>query len=165
MVLRNAKPEDLPAILGCIEDAKEYQHALGFVQWHDGYPSKALIESDIESGIGYVFCENDTVLGYCCILFGKDPAYDGIIGAWKTDGDYGVVHRMAFSRHSRGRGLSKVAFAMIKDLLHGQGLDVIRMDTQEENVVMRHVLEREGFVHCGEVAFDNGPKLAYEWIR
>jgi arginine/ornithine N-succinyltransferase beta subunit len=43
--------------------------------------------------------------------------------------------------------------------------DAIRVDTQKENQVMQHILLREGFVCCGLVRFDGGPKLAYEWDR
>ena len=86
-------------------------------------------------------------------------------GAWKTDRPYAVVHRMAFSQHVRRKGLSGKAFTLIKDFCDENGIDAIRVDTQDENKVMQHILEREGFEYCGLVTFDGGPKLAYECDR
>ena len=165
MLLRNAKIDEAKTAFQCIEDARVYHSSFGFVQWHPGYPTLATIESDIEAGIGYVFAEGDIIYGYCCIIIGDEPAYHVIDGAWKTDRPYAVVHRMAFSEQARGKGLSEKAFALIKEFCFEHGIEAIRVDTQDENKVMQHILEREEFAYCGLVTFDGGPKLAYEWDR
>lgn len=112
-----------------------------------------------------MFADNAEIYGYCCIIIGDESAYKVIDGAWKSDLPYAVVHRMAFSQQSRGKGLSEKAFDLIKEFCANNGIDAIRVDTQGENVVMQHVLAREGFAYCGLVTFDGGPKLAYEWNR
>ena len=165
MILRNAYAEEANKAYQCIEDARAYHSLLGFVQWHPGYPTLQTIKDDIEAGIGYVFAEGDKVYGYCCIIIGDEPAYHVIDGAWKTDRPYAVVHRMAFSEQSRGKGLSGQAFTLIKDFCSENDIAAIRVDTQDENKVMQHILEREEFKYCGLVTFDGGPKLAYEWDR
>ena len=88
-----------------------------------------------------------------------------IDGRWKTDKPYAVVHRMAFLHNSRGKGLAGNAFSLIKEFCVENGIEAIRIDTQEENKVMQHLVIREGFQYCGLVTFDGGPKLAYEWAR
>lgn len=163
MQLRKARPEDAIAAYQCIEDAREYHSSMGFVQWHPGYPTARTIEADIQSGIGYVFAEGDKIYGYCCIVIGDEPAYGVISGQWKTNKPYGVVHRMAFAQNARGKGLSGTAMKLIKNYCLKQGIGAIRVDTQEENKVMQHILIREGFAYCGLITFDGGPKLAYEW--
>ena len=165
MILRNAHIEEANVAYQCIEDAKVYHRSFGFVQWHPGYPTLQTIKDDIEAGIGYVFAEGDHVYGYCCIIIGDEPAYHVIDGAWKTERPYAVVHRMAFSEQSRGKGLSGQAFTLIKDFCSENDIAAIRVDTQDENKVMQHILEREEFKYCGLVTFDGGPKLAYEWDR
>ena len=165
MLLRNAKTNEAKAAYQCIEDARVYHSSFGFVQWHPGYPTLATIEGDIEAGIGYVFAEGEEIYGYCCIIIGDEPAYHVIDGAWKTDRPYAVVHRMAFSESARGKGLSGKAFALIKEFCIENGIEAIRVDTQDENKVMQHILEREEFAYCGLVTFDGGPKLAYEWDK
>lgn len=104
-------------------------------------------------------------LDYCCIIIGDEPAYAKIDGAWKSEKPYAVVHRMAFSSRARGGGLSRNAFQLVKDFCRLNCIDAIRLDTQEENKVMQHILSREGFEYCGLIQFDGGPKLAYEWDK
>ena len=163
MTIRNALPGEAASCYQFIEDAREYHHSMGFVQWHPGYPSMETITNDIENDIGYVFVEDEKAIGYCCIIIGDEPAYHNIEGAWKTSRPYAVVHRMAFGAEARGRGLSGKAFSLIKAFCRDNGVDAIRVDTQEENKVMQHILDREGFAYCGLIIFDGGPKLAYEW--
>ena len=165
MKLRKARKEEADQAYRCIEDARAYHRSMGFEQWHPDYPTKQTILDDIDQGIGYVFEKDDRVAGYCCIIIGDEPAYHEIEGAWKTDRPYAVVHRMAFNRDARGGGLSKEAMELIKAFCFENGIHAIRVDTQEENKVMQHILDREGFVYCGLIQFDGGPKLAYEWDK
>ena len=165
MELRLAQQHEAGICYQCIEDARAYHKSLGFEQWHPDYPTRQTIFDDIAQGIGYAFTDDTGVIGYCCIVIGDEPAYHEIDGAWKTDRPYAVVHRMAFNRRARGSGLSHEAFQHIEDYCLMHRIDAIRLDTQEENKVMQHILGREGFEYCGMVQFDGGPKLAYEWDR
>jgi GNAT superfamily N-acetyltransferase len=165
MELRPAQQHEAGMCYQCIEDARAYHKSLGFEQWHPDYPTRQTILDDIAQGIGYAFTDDTGVIGYCCIVIGDEPAYHEIDGAWKTDRPYAVVHRMAFNRRARGSGLSHEAFQHIEDYCLMHRIDAIRLDTQEENKVMQHILGREGFEYCGMVQFDGGPKLAYEWDR
>lgn len=165
MKLRAARAHEAEACYQCIEDARAYHKAMGFEQWHPEYPTQQTILDDIAQGIGYAFVMEQKIIGYCCLIIGHEPAYDLIEGAWKTDRPYAVVHRMAFAHKARGGGLSGQALDLIKAFCLSQRIESIRVDTQEENKVMQHILEREGFQHCGLIQFDGGPKLAYEWDK
>jgi RimJ/RimL family protein N-acetyltransferase len=165
MILRQARKGEARVCYQFIEDARAYHKSMGFEQWHSDYPTLQTVEDDIKNGTGYVFAEGDAPIGYCCIIVGDEPAYHVIDGAWKTDRAYAVVHRMAFGAGSRGKGLSKDAFSLIKELCEKNEIDAVRVDTQSENKVMQHILAQVGFAYCGLVTFDGGPKLAYEWDR
>ena len=165
MKLRLANLNEAEICYQCIEDARAYHKSLGFEQWHPDYPTKQTILDDIAQNIGYVFVKDNEIIGYCCIIIGDEPAYAKIDGAWKSEKPYAVVHRMAFSSRARGGGLSRNAFQLVKDFCRLNCIDAIRLDTQEENKVMQHILSREGFEYCGLIQFDGGPKLAYEWDK
>ena len=157
------KKENLADYYQCIEDARAYHKSMGFEQWHPGYPTQQTILDDINNENGYAFIEGGRIIGYCCIMIGDEPAYHEIEGNWKTDRPYAVVHRMAFSAAARGGGLSKVAIQLIKNYCLQNTVTAIRVDTQAENKVMQHILDREEFAYCGRIHFDGSPKLAYEW--
>lgn len=162
MYIRNALPEEAAVCYSFIEAARQYHKQQGFVQWHPDYPTLQIIERDIAEGVGYVFVEDNQLLGYCCLIIGDEPAYDDIDGAWANDVPYAVIHRMAFGESARGKGISKAAFRLLKQICKSRDIFSIRVDTQSENKIMRHILEREGFKYCGLVQFDGGSKLAYE---
>lgn len=163
MELRKAEPNEAEGCYQCIEDARDYHQSLGFEQWRPDYPTQQTILEDISQNIGYTFVHEKELIGYCCIMIGDEPAYQTIEGAWKTDRPYAVVHRMAFNQKARGGGFSKAAFDLIKALCLSRHISAIRVDTQEKNTVMQHILLREGFQYCGLIQFGGGPKLAYEW--
>ena len=172
MILRKALQEEAAICYSFIEDGRAYHKSLGFEQWRPEYPTVKTIEEDISSGIGYVFAmeqgERDHIgspIGYCNIILQDDPSFAAIDGAWKTERPYASVHRMAFSAESRGKGLAHDAFELIKAYCKEQGIDAIRVSTQEENKPMQRVFAREGFLYCGLIFFNGGPKLAYEWDR
>ena len=75
------------------------------------------------------------VIAYGAVVFDGEPAYDAIEGAWLTDGEYVVLHRMAGS---------------------------MRVDTNFDNRYMLRMLGRLGFVYCGKVRYRSGERLAFE---
>lgn len=163
MELRKARLNEAESCYRCIEDARAFHKSMGFEQWHPDYPTQQTILGDIAQETGYVFVDKDEIIGYCCIIIGDEPAYRNIMGAWKTNRPYAVVHRMAFRRMARGRGLSQIALDLIKRFCLSNQINAIRIDTQGENKIMQHILDRERFQYCGLIQFDGGPKLAYEW--
>lgn len=39
-----------------------------------------------------------------------------------------------------------------------------RVDTDEDNHIMKHILSKNGFTYCGTIWFDNSVKIAYEKV-
>ena len=55
-IIREAKPTDIPEIMQVIEAAKKIMRQSGNMhQWADGYPSEAVIISDMEKH-GFTYC-------------------------------------------------------------------------------------------------------------
>lgn len=159
--LRLARIEEIDFFEQFIKEAVEYQHSIGLNQWNKNYPTVSIIEEDIKKNIGFAFAVDGKPVGYCALIFDGDEEYERIDGKWKTDLPYATVHRIMFGNIGRGKGYAVMAFDLIKNYCKQNGFSVIKIDTKEDNVVMRHVLEKQGFVDCGTVQYD-GPKMAYE---
>lgn len=43
-----------------------------------------------------------------------------------------------------------------------KGISNFRVDTDEANKIMQHVLKKNGFTYCGVIWFDNSQKIAFE---
>lgn len=105
MELRTAAPEDLGKIMELIDQAKAFLKRNGVDQWQNGYPDQTCIEEDIRKGRGYLCIQDQDVVGYVCIDFEGEPAYDTLDGKWLSIQPYVVVHRLALDASVRGRGL------------------------------------------------------------
>lgn len=142
-----------------------------FPQWQEGtYPDAATVEGDIAQGIGYVLCDGGEVVGAVALTTQGEEGYRHIFdGAWLTplDGPYVTVHRIAVSGEHRGKGLSKRIMQEAEALAAQRGFPSVRVDTHEQNAVMRSLLSGLGYRQCGTIILLDGdekgaPRLCYE---
>lgn len=128
-------------------------------QWGTRHPPRALLEEDIPAGRLYV-CEDGTgIYGVFAFIIGEDPTYLKIDdGKWLSDTPYGVIHRIAGKEAGHGVLGEAVGFCT-------ERIPHLRIDTHEDNSVMRHLLPKHGFVSCGTIYIaDGSPRIAYERI-
>lgn len=102
------------------------------------------------------------VVAYGAVVFDGEPAYDAIEGAWLTDGDYVVLHRMAVADGKKGRGVATEFMRRVEAMACGRGTGSMRVDTNFDNRYMLRMLGRLGFVYCGKVRYRSGERLAFE---
>ena len=168
-MIRKTTKEDIKEIMPIFEEARGTIAALGIDQWQNGYPSEEVVLADIEKDQSYL-CELDgKVRGTFAMLENGEPTYDEIFdGHWQTGDDsrdYIAIHRVAISVSSRGSGLSGKIIGYAADFAKEKGRKSLRIDTHRGNVVMRRMLEKNGFVYCGIIYLESGDeRVAYEKI-
>lgn len=114
MRLQIVKKENFELAMNMINAAKQHLKEQGIDQWQNGYPDEDRIRRDIVDQKGYFLSDGIQALGYLCIGFDGEPAYDKLDGKWLSDGQYVVVHRMAFSNQAGGKGISSTAFQLVE---------------------------------------------------
>lgn len=158
--IRKSTKDDIDRILQIFEDAREFMKQTGNPnQWSGGYPPESLILQDIDNGDSYI-CEKDGVIvGTFYYKQGEDPTYKEIYdGQWLDNKPYGVVHRIATAKGTRGVG----SFCL--DWSFNQTKN-IRIDTHRDNLPMQRLLTKQGFKRCGIIYLDNGDeRIAYQKI-
>ena len=168
MLIRKSCAADLPSLMPIFEEARGTIAALGIDQWQNGYPSEQVVLADIEKGRSYLSEFDGKICGTFAMIDDGEPTYDKIYdGEWLTgEGDsYIAIHRVAISVASRGSGLSGKIIAYAEEFAKGLGRKSLRIDTHRGNVVMRRMLEKNGFVFCGVIYLENGDeRVAYERI-
>ncbi len=159
--IRKAAMTDLNDIMQIYAHAQEYMINSGNPnQWGRTYPNIELIQEDINSGIGYVICENDKVHGVFALIEGIDETYLVIEdGKWLNDDPYVTIHRIA------GDGQVKGIFACAVNYCKEMASNV-RIDTHHDNKTMQHLIEKHGFIKCGIIyTRDKTKRLAYQWEK
>lgn len=162
--LRKADAADCDIIWNIIQQAIERRRIDGSTQWQDGYPNLGTVESDIEKGFGYVMTVDGEVAVYTALILNDEPAYSTIDGAWLSNGEFVVVHRVAVDEKFAGRGMVKKLFDLIEDFTKSQGIQSVKVDTNFDNTAMLKILESKGYSYCGEVFLAGGMRKAFEKI-
>jgi predicted GNAT family N-acyltransferase len=168
MIIRQANSNDIDALMLLFEEARATIATLGIDQWQNGYPSRSVVNEDIVKERSFVVEIEDRIVGTFVIITDGEPTYDRIYdGAWltKDSQSYTAIHRVAVSVTRRGSGISTAIIhhaAKIAAFLHRSSL---RIDTHKGNLVMRRMLEKHGFVHCGSIYLEGGDhRVAYETL-
>ena len=136
--------------------------SLNSTQWSDDYPTFETILGDIAKGYGYVLRNDERqTIAYGAVAFNGEPAYASIDGEWPDDLPYVVVHRLAVADEAKRRGIAAIFMRETEKLSLRRGVRSFRVDTNFDNIYMQKVLAKSGFVYCGEVAYERGPRMAY----
>ena len=148
MEFRKSTKSDITKIMDIVKQAQVYFKEQNIDQWQNNYPNEEVINNDIENGESYVMLDENNIIATTVISFTKEKSYENILdGKWITNGDYGVIHRIAVDNTHKGKGLS-----------HS-----IKVDTHEENIPMQSLLKKNGFEYCGIVYLeDGGKRVAFE---
>ncbi|HBI7177924.1 TPA: GNAT family N-acetyltransferase [Listeria monocytogenes] len=158
-----AKEKDILQIMKLIEEAKEFLKQMNIDQWQNGYPDYKCIQSDIREKKAWLIIKNKEILGYACVDFDGEIAYNSLKGKWLSNKQqYVVMHRLTVSNKIKGHGLSTKIIKFIEHMAIEEGIYSVRVDTDANNLIMKSVLEKNGFVYCGTINFDQSDKIAYE---
>ena len=159
MRIRLASPDDLAFIESAYEHARVFMQANGnATQWPDGYHGRIDAEEDIARGHCFLVSDDEGPLAVFSFGPGPDETYAKIDGAWHSEAEYHVIHRVA---SVRGHGVARAIFTFA-----AEHADYLRCDTHQDNAPMRHALESFGFRECGTITVTNGTqRLAYDWVK
>lgn len=158
MKIRKTTTQDLEQLL------ELYQHARSFMaqhgnptQWGNSYPPVSVLEQDIQNGDSYVCEEDGMIIATFYFRIGSDDTYAKIYaGQWLNEEPYGVVHRIASSGTVKGAATYCINWALSQ-------CGNLKIDTHEDNLVMQHLLEKNGFTRCGLIyVHDGSQRIAFQ---
>ena len=164
MKFRKSTKTDVTRIMEIVKQAQEYFKSQGIDQWQNNYPNEEVINNDINNDESYVMLDEDNIIATTVISFTKEKSYENIIdGQWITNGDYGVIHRIAVDNTHKGKGLSHKIIKYAEEVCKQNNVHSIKVDTHEENIPMQSLLKKNGFEYCGIVYLeDGGKRVAFE---
>lgn len=165
--IRKTEARDLEALMPLFDEARGKIAQLGIDQWQNGYPNRDVILADVNKTQSYCVLIDGEICGTFALIEDGEPTYNEIFdGEWLT-GDsrdqYFAIHRVAISVKCRGKGVSTEIINYCADKAKKANKSSLRIDTHRGNVVMRKMLEKHGFIHCGTIYLESGDeRVAYE---
>ena len=153
-MIRLACYEDLNDVVKVIDDAKALFKGEGSDQWQDtdNYPNFNTMLKDYEKQELYVKIIDGKVAGCIVLSKTKEEAYNLIYdGAWLTDGDYLVIHRLAVAKEFYRTGVAKELIEYVIGVTKSENVNSIRVDTKIENIRMINLLSSFNFKIVGKI--------------
>lgn len=158
MKIRRAEKKDLPEIMRVYEYARHFMAENGNeTQWGNNYPQKEMLINDINDNNLYAAEISGRICGVFAFIIGEDETYAVIEdGKWLSDSEYGTIHRIAGDGTVHGFFEAALSFCC-------ERIKHIRIDTHDDNKIMQHIIEKNGFIKCGKIYISDGtPRIAYE---
>lgn len=162
MEIKIATMADIDVCYDLILQARLFLKECGVDQWQHDYPNRDNIIADLQAGTGLLLMDGACAAAYACVDFDGEPAYDGLHGKWLDEKPYAVIHRLTVHNAFKGKGVAKLFFRQIETFVQQRGIDSIRIDTDDDNAIMKHLIESIGYVYCGTIWFDYSGKIAYQ---
>ena len=161
MIIRHSLESDLPRIMEIYARARAFMAETGNpTQWGPRkWPPEELIREDISEEKSYVCVDNGNVVGTFYYNCGTsiEPAYNVTVeNGWSGGDRYGVVHRIA-TDGTKGVGTFCLTWALNK-------CGYLRIDTHEDNIVMKNLLTKLGFRRCGIISIpdDDSDRVVFD---
>lgn len=159
-MIRKAVKDDIEYIMLIYEEAKKKMRLDGNMkQWNDKYPGIETLLDDISRAELYVAYDEKGIYGVFMLSFSGEETYNDIEGEWLNEEPYAVIHRIASL--GKGRHLLHDAIALAFNYT-----DNIRIDTHEDNKIMRTLLDKLGFIYTGIIYLKSGDeRRAYQLVK
>lgn len=166
MIFRKTTEKDIDDVMKIIDEAKDYFKREGIDQWQNGYPNSDTIYADIQNNNSYVLEIENNIIATAMVSFEKDKTYNKIYeGEWLSNKDYAVIHRIAVSKNSKGKGIAASIINRVEELCKEKDINSIKIDTHKDNISMQRLLEKTGFKYCGIIFLeDNSKRIAFEKV-
>ena len=154
MNIRLANTSDTNRIFEIYEYARAYMKAHGNpYQWGDDRPEKSLTKDDIKNQRCYVMEDDGHIFACFVFTIGFEKVYEA---KFPSKVEYGVIHRVASDGSKSGIVERIVDFAKGK-------VNLLRIDTHEDNKTMQRGIERQNFKRLGIIYLeDKSPRILYE---
>ena len=159
-VIQLAKSSDLTELVQVFKDAKNHLDQQHIFQWTNTYPSKKIIEKDLNDKTLFVLKKGFYVIGAVTLNEFQDAEYQAI--DWEFGGEKVlVIHRLVVDPVFQRNGYAKKIMDFAERFAKENQYNSIRLDTYTHNKISFEFYKKRDYVLCGEVFFPGRPLPFY----
>ncbi|MFE3860659.1 GNAT family N-acetyltransferase [Streptomyces goshikiensis] len=160
MIIENATPDDLTALLAFREEAAAWLSALGSDQWRRPYPADRLLKT-IESGTVFMLRDEGATVATITLT---EEAEDGLWTADELKEPSIFVNKLTVARTHAGRDIGGGLLDWAGDRACRAGASWLRLDAWTTNEALQSYYLSHGFEHVRTVreggAVNGGPRVS-----
>ena len=151
---------DLDAVMVIIHKATRHMDDQGILQWDNIYPSKSILQSDIERQHMHVIENERHIAGLITLNEDQSPEYSDV--SWSYPGKALVVHRLTIDPEHQSKKLATKLMDFAEKEAASKGYNTIRLDAFTQNHAAVTLYERRGYRNAGTVRFRKGIFFCFE---
>jgi ribosomal protein S18 acetylase RimI-like enzyme len=159
MLVRNARPEDIPDVMELVRRVVPLMQQSGNFQWDAEYPNTEVFERDIERNQLWVAVSGAQIAAIAAITTDQEPEYVNV--GWDISEVAVVVHRLAVDPAFRGQGAAKDLMLQAERVATQRGIRLLRVDTNTQNEATQRLFPQLGYLLAGETGFSFRPGLRF----
>ena len=152
MTIKKASIKDLEQMyLITISCAKEMV-LNGIFQWNEKYPSKEILQKDIELEQIWKIEENEIIIGIIVLTAIEDIEYKNV--KWLTINENNLyIHRLAVHPNFQGKGYAQKLMDFAEDFAKENKYNSIRLDTFSQNKRNLQFYEQRNYTKLEAIYF------------
>jgi ribosomal protein S18 acetylase RimI-like enzyme len=129
-------------------------------QWSELYPSKEILQQDLEFQQLWKFEENGILIGVIVLTEIEDKEYLDV--SWLTKNKKNLyVHRLAVDPKQQGKGYAKQMMDFTENYAEENGYSSVRLDTFSENKRNQRFYEARNYKKLDNIFFPNQSELPF----
>lgn len=149
----------MPAILGLVRRVVPLMHEAGNFQWTADYPNAEVFQQDIAQQHLWIAEFDGQLAGLAALTNDQDEEYAQ--ADWDVTETALVTHRLAVDPAAQGKGVAVALLQKAEELARTQGLQVLRVDTNSENLATQRLFPKLGYRFAGEITLGFRPGLRF----
>ena len=132
-------------------------------QWDEHYPTREIIEKDIDDGYAFGFFHLKELRGYIVLNEEYSPEYNSL--EWKDkNGTSLIIHRLSIKADCQGQGIAKQMMIFAEEYAKRNNYTSIKLDAFLHNKAALSLYEKLGYTEVGTVTFRKGEFNCYEKV-
>jgi len=150
--IEKAAFSDLEKLYGITKSCAKHMIDQGIFQWNNYYPSKEILQMDIELQQIWKLTDENTVIGIVVLSEIEDTEYKTV--KWLTNGSRNLyIHRLAVDPIFQGKGYAQKLMCFAENYAKEHHFNSIRLDTFSQNKRNQDFYEKRNYVKLESIYF------------
>jgi len=166
MKIEKASNIDLEKMYAITKSCGKQMIENGIFQWNELYPSKEVLQKDIELQQIWKLTNSNSVVGIIVLTEIEDKEYKNV--EWLTENIKNLyIHRLAVAPKFQGKGCAQALMNFAEDYAKENNYKSVRLDTFSQNKRNQHFYEQRNYTRLESIYFPSQsafPFYCYELI-
>lgn len=160
MIIEKATHSDLEKLYAITQNCGKYLIENGIFQWNDSYPSKVILEKDIQLQQIFKLIVETKIIGMVVLTEIVDNEYENI--KWLTENNNNLyLHRLAVEPKFQGKGYAQKLMDFAENFAIQNKYSSIRLDTFSQNQRNQQFYKQRNYIQLESIYLPNQSEFPF----